>query len=116
MDVELAHVGDEDDVGVGHLLRLAPEVAPGARHPGRDERGAERLPGGLDPFGRVHLERHVALDELVPVLAQALEEHLHARLLPEAVGAEGDDAHRRDLRVQAWTRLLSPSTPGFATT
>ena len=62
---------------------------------------AERLPRRLDPFGRVHLQRHVDLDELVPVLAQALEENLHARLLPEPVGTEGDDAHRDDLRVQA---------------
>ena len=116
VDVELAHVGDEDDVGLGHLLRLAPEVAPGARDTGRDEGRAERLPGGLDPLGRVHLERHVALDELVPVLAQALEEHLHARLLPEAVSAEGDDTHRGDSRITAWTHRLSPSTPGSATT
>src|SRR4029079_10574106 len=116
VDVELAHVGNEDDVGVGHLLRLAPEIAPGARYPGGDEGRAERLPRGLDPLGGIHLERHIALDELVPVLAQALEEHLHARLLPEAVGAEGDNAHRRDLRVQTWTRPRSPSTPGFATT
>jgi hypothetical protein len=35
------------------------------------------------------------------VLAQAFEEHLHARLLPEAVSPEGDDAHHRDLRVPA---------------
>ena len=116
VDVELAHVGDEDDVGLRHLLRLAPELAPGARDPGRDEGSAERLARGLDPLGRVDRERHVALDELVPVLAQALEEDLHARLLPEPVGAEGDDPHRGDSRIRPWTRHLSPSTPGFATT
>ncbi len=116
VDVELAHVGDEDDVGLRRLLRLAPEIAPGARDTGGDEGRAERLPGGLDPLGRVYLERHVALDELVPVLAQAFEEHLHARLLPEAVSAEGDDTHRGDSRITAWTHRLSPSTPGFATT
>ena len=108
VDVELAHVGDEDDVGVGHLLRLAPEVAPGARDRAATSGAPERLPGGLDPLGRVHLERHVALDELVPVLAQALEEHLHARLLPEAVGAEGDDAHRRDLEFRRGRTSFHP--------
>jgi hypothetical protein len=52
----------------------------------------------------------------VPVLAQAFEEHLHTGLLPEAVSAEGDDTHRGDSRITAWTHRLLPSTPGFATT
>jgi hypothetical protein len=94
MNVEVREVRDEDDVRVRQASRLPPKSRPHLGDTKRQQRRAKRLPGSPQSAGRVEWERHVALDNLVIELSEAVEEDLHARLLPEAIAPEAEDSHR----------------------
>ena len=95
VDVEVAHVADDDHVGRRQAPRLPPQLSPGGDELQQEQREAPGLPERLHARRRRDAERDVALAHVVPERVEAVHQDAHRLVTAGVVGAEEEDAAGR---------------------